>query len=55
MGNPCAPSIANLYTAEFEEQFLLNVNNNLFFNNLIMVRRFFYDYFIVYKDSEQIL
>lgn len=27
MGSPCAPSIANLYMADFEEQFLLNANN----------------------------
>lgn len=49
MGSPIAPSIANLYMASLEEQYVLNSEANPLLEDLIMVKRFLDDYVIIFK------
>lgn len=54
MGSPVAPSVANLYMANFEKQFVLNSDYNPFFGDLFFIKRFLDDYFIIYKNRDRI-
>lgn len=51
MGNPFAPSLANLFMTKFEEQHILNPDENPFYQNILVFRRFLDGIFLLFQNQ----